>query len=83
MLLFELFKNYKEPFFDPSEDGTQNKIKDVRKTRLTLRQINKLRRMEEMRKIENERYKSRLKKIYATPMAVDGGMGGGEPPLGI
>ena len=62
MLLLEIFTDVemrdhddddKHSRYDPSADQTVMKKDDTRKTRLTLKQINKIRRMQELRASEN------------------------------
>lgn len=65
----ELIKKEPEVYQDLSADNSQLKISDLRKTRLTLRQLNKLRKMNDIRAVE---YKEKLKLIrqqYAPPAA--------------
>jgi hypothetical protein len=67
MNLFEFFsagKNFPASYQDTSNDGSQLKISDTRKTRLTLRQIHQLRRMNDVREIEKKNEVDRLKTIY-------------------
>jgi hypothetical protein len=67
MLLQEFWSKDPEAFQDLSQDNSQITINDLRKTRLTLRQLNKLRMMNDVRAVE---YKDKLKKIkqqYAPP----------------
>lgn len=69
MLLTEIWDREPEAYQDLSQDNSQPTTKDLRKTRLTLRQLNKLRRMNDVRKFE---YNEKLKKIrtqYAPPAA--------------
>jgi hypothetical protein len=72
MILNELY--HKEPgaYQDLSQDNSQTTLNSLRKTRLTLRQLNKLRQMNDVRNFE---YKEKLKDIrkqYAPPMAAPG-----------
>ena len=60
MLLQEFFKKAPEAYQDLSQDNSQITVKDLRKTRLTLRQLNKLRKMNDVRSFE---YKEKLKKV--------------------
>jgi len=67
MNLFEFFnvkKDFPEPYQDVKNDDSQLKISDTRKTRLTLRQIQQLRRMNDVRDIEKKSEVQRLKQIY-------------------
>lgn len=67
MLLQEFFKKEPEAYQDLSQDNSQPRLGDLRKTHLTLRQLNKLRRMNDVRAVE---YKEKLKLVrqqYAPP----------------
>ena len=67
MLLTEVFEKQPEAYQDLSADNSQITINDLRKTRLTLRQLNKLRQMTDIRNYE---YKQKLDKIqqqYSPP----------------
>lgn len=67
MILNELYDRQPEAYQDVSQDNSQPQLSDTRKTRLTLRQINKLRQMNDVRSVE---YKEKLKLIkqqYAPP----------------
>jgi hypothetical protein len=69
MLLQEFWKKEPEAYQDTAEDNSQPQLGDLRKTRLTLRQLNKLRKMNDVRAVE---YKEKLKLIrqqYAPPPA--------------
>ena len=55
-----MFQEYRKGYQDLANDKSQNKIEDLRKTRLTLAQINQLRKMNDQRTIE---FKESLKKI--------------------
>ena len=69
MNLFEFFtanKDFPEPYQNTGEDESQLKMSDTRKTRLTLRQIHQLRRMNDVREIEKQNEVDRLKKIYGS-----------------
>ena len=49
MIFNELFEDAGTPYQDLSQDNSQPRLGDLRKTKLTLRQINKLRRMQDVR----------------------------------
>ena len=69
MRINELYERSPESYQDLSQDNSQPKLGELRKTRLTLRQINKLRQMNDVRTYE---YKEKLKDIrkqYAPPPA--------------
>ena len=72
MILNEIYEKSPEAYQDLSQDNSQPKLGDLRKTRLTLRQIRKLRQMNDVRTYE---YKEKLKLIkqqYAPPAAPPG-----------
>jgi hypothetical protein len=69
MILNELYQRQPEAYQDVSQDNSQPQKGDLRKTRLTLRQLRKLRQMNDVRTYE---YKEKLKLIrqeYAPPAA--------------
>jgi len=81
MILLEIFtdvkmqehdKDDKHSRYDPSADQTVMKKDDTRKTRLTLKQINKIRRMQELRASEQlqdeEQYAIQYAPAPAAPM---------------
>lgn len=61
-MLNEMFQEYRKGYQDLEKDKSQNKIEDLRKTRLTLMQINQLRKMNDQRTVE---FKEDLKKVQA------------------
>jgi len=69
MILNEIYQRSPEAYQDLSQDNSQPQLNNLRKTRLTLRQINKLRQMNDVRSYE---YKEKLKLVrqqYAPPPA--------------
>ena len=69
MILNELYERSPEAYQDLEQDNSQPKLGNLRKTRLTLRQLNKLRQMNDVRNYE---YKEKLKDIrqqYKLPAA--------------
>jgi hypothetical protein len=60
MILNELYQKQPDAYQDLSQDNSQVKLGDLRKTRLTLRQLNKLRQMNDVRNYE---YKEKLKLV--------------------
>ena len=67
MILQEFFNKEPESYQDVSQDNSQPQLGDLRKTHLTLRQLNKLRKMNDVRAVE---YKEKLKLVrqqYAPP----------------
>ena len=72
MILNEIYEKSPGAYQDLSQDNSQIKLGDLRKTRLTLRQLNKLRQMNDVRSYE---YKEKLKLVrqqYAPPPAAPG-----------
>ncbi len=69
MNLFEFFHKDPAGYQDLADDNSQPELGKLRKTKLTLKQINKLRRMNDLRSYE---YKEKLKDIrkqYQPPAA--------------
>lgn len=67
MLLQEMFQKPNEAYQDVANDNSQPRLGDLRKTKLTLRQISKLRRLNDLKQVE---YKENLKQIktqYSPP----------------
>jgi len=53
--------------YDPSFDETPMKKKDTRKVRLTLKQINRIRKASDLHKKEREKELSFIKQMYGAP----------------
>ena len=69
MILNEIYQRSPEALQDLGNDNSQPQMGQLRKTRLTLKQISKLRKMNELRELE---FKNKLKDIkahYAPPAA--------------
>lgn len=64
MILLELFDRYPEEYQDLSQDSSQLKMTDSRKTRLTLAQINRLRKMNDMRALEHAKEMQLVQQMY-------------------
>jgi len=62
-----MFGEYKSGYQDLSKDKSQNKIEDLRKTKLTLAQINQLRKMNDQRAVEFKEQMEKVKIMYAAP----------------
>jgi hypothetical protein len=60
MILNEFWKKEPEAYQDLEQDNSQLELNDLRKTHLTLRQLNKLRKMNDVRTVE---YKEKLKLV--------------------
>lgn len=50
------------------DDNSVKKLSDIRKTKLTLAQLNRLRIMNDVRKLENEEKLEKVKIQYKTPV---------------
>jgi hypothetical protein len=67
MILNELYQPNPPGYQDVAQDNSQPQLGDLRKTKLTLAQLNKLRRLNDVRSFE---FKEKLKKIqrqYSPP----------------
>ena len=69
MLLNEFFHKEPSAYQNLSQDNSQPQESDLRKTRLTLRQLNKLRKMNDVRMYEFKEKLKLVKKQYAPPPA--------------
>ena len=67
MILNELYDRSPAAYQDISQDNTQPKLGQLRKTKLTLRQINKLRVMNDVRSYEFKEKLKKVKQMYAPP----------------
>ena len=67
MILKELYERPPKGYQDVAQDNSQPEIGDLRKTKLTLKQLNKLRKMNDARTYEyNEKLKL-VRKQYSPP----------------
>lgn len=78
MLILEFFEQLPPGMHTADEDNSVLKMDDTRKTRLTLSQINRLRLMNDVLKLEHEKHLERVSKQYRPP-AEPGAMGVGAP----
>lgn len=62
MLLLELYQSQPKSYQDVSQDNSRPSLGDLRKTKLTLRQINRLRQLNDIRQYE---FREKLEKIQA------------------
>jgi hypothetical protein len=69
MLLFEMFTPAIEGYQDVESDNSKPKWKESRKTKLTLRQIRKLRKMNDVRNYEKASYLKKINAQYSQPKA--------------
>ena len=65
MILLELYKSAPSGYQDVAQDNSQPRLGDLRKTKLTLRQINKLRQMNDTRIYEKSKNLIQIRKQYA------------------
>jgi hypothetical protein len=72
MILNEIYKKSPEAYQDVSQDNSQPQLGNLRKTRLTLRQLNKLRQMQDVRSYEYKEKLKQVKKQYAPAPAAPG-----------
>ena len=69
MFITEIFDKMPIGYSDEKEDNSVLKLSDVRKTRLSFEQLNKLRTLNDIRKIEREHKIKEVAKQYAAPAA--------------
>lgn len=69
MILNELYHKQPEGYQDISQDNSQPTYGDLRKTHLTLRQVRKLRMMNDVRTFEYKEKLALIRKQYAPPPA--------------
>ena len=77
MQLFEMFDAAIPGYQDLEADNSKPKWKESRKTKLTLRQIRKLRKMMDVRNYEKKKYLKKVHEQYgpqANPEAAAGGL---------
>jgi hypothetical protein len=67
MILNELYQRDPGAYQDINQDNSQPEMGQLRKTRLTLRQISKLRQMNDIRKIEFRNKLKLIKTQYSPP----------------
>lgn len=72
MNLNEIYDRASAGYQDISQDNSQPTLHDLRKTRLTLRQLNKLRTMNDVRSFEYREKLKLVKQQYAPPAAPPG-----------
>lgn len=79
MKLFELAdEDAQTAYYDPNADKINGRnLGDTRKPKLTLRALNRLKKMRAMRKLENLKRQDLLDIMYGQPDEQAGGMGGG------
>lgn len=69
MNLLEIFEPMPAGYQTEKEDHTSLKLTDLRKTKLTLKQLNRLRIMNDVRKLEHEKKIETVQNQYKAPPA--------------
>lgn len=69
MILREFYETNESGWQDVEDDNSQPKWGETRKTRLTLGEINKMRRMHEVSAFEKAKDLKKIRKMYAPPAA--------------
>lgn len=72
MILNELYQRQPEGYQDVAQDNSQPSKGELRKTHLTLRQLRKLRMMNDVRTFEYKEKLAQVRKQYAPPPAPPG-----------
>jgi hypothetical protein len=67
MLLLELYQRVPKSYQTVSQDNSQPGLGDLRKTKLTLRQINRLRQLNDIRRYEFQEKLQKIQAQYAPP----------------
>ena len=75
MIINELYEPVPAAFRSEKEDNTALKKDDTRKTRLTLDRLNRLRIMNDARKLEHEQKLEKVSNQYKMPAAAPGAPG--------
>ena len=75
MNLMELYSPTPKGYYSEKDDNTAIKSTDTRKTRLTLDKLNKLRAMNDTRKLEHEQKLEKVSMQYKPPAAAETGLG--------
>lgn len=75
MIVNELYEPVPPSFRSDKEDNTALKKDDTRKTRLTLDRLNRLRIMNDARKLEHEQKLEKVSNQYKMPAAAEGAPG--------
>ena len=68
MILNELYDRSPSAYQDIGQDNSQTTMDSLRKTRLTLRQINKLRLQSESHQLEQKSELEFIRQMYGTPV---------------
>lgn len=74
MNIFEIFEPTPAGYDTEKDDNSALKLSDLRKTKLTLKQLNRLRIMNDVRKLEHEQKIDAVQQQYKAPPQQEGGM---------
>jgi hypothetical protein len=69
MNLLEVFQELPNGYRTEKDDNTSPKLSDLRKTKITLKQLNRLRIMNDVRRLEHEQKLEDVRKQYKAPAA--------------
>ena len=69
MNLLEIFEPEPQGYSTEKDDNTALKLSDLRKTKLTIKQLNRLRIMNDVRKLEHEKKLETVQDQYKAPAA--------------
>jgi hypothetical protein len=69
MNLLEIFEPEPQGYSTEKDDNTALKLSDLRKTKLTIKQLNRLRIMNDVRKLEHENKIKTVQQQYKAPPA--------------
>ena len=69
MNILEIFEPTSPGYATEKDDNSAVKISDLRKTKLTLKQLNRLRVMNDVRKLEHEQKLDSVRNQYKAPAA--------------
>jgi hypothetical protein len=67
MILHEIYQSLPQGYQDLAQDNSQPRLGDLRKTKLTLLQINRLRQLNDVRSIEHTEKLEKIQRQYAPP----------------
>jgi len=74
MNLLEMFNETPKAYRTEKDDNTSLKLSDLRKTKITLKQLNRLRIMNDVRKLEHEQKLEVVQQQYKAPVEQQGMM---------
>ena len=75
MNLLEIFEPMPAGYQSEKDDHTAIKLSDLRKTKLTIKQLNRLRIMNDVRKLEHEQDLEQIRTQFKAPPAEESNVG--------